>query len=417
MILLSHPTGNAFVRHALQALSEEQLLAEFWTCIAWNDNSIAARVLPTRLQQQFARRTFSLADASKIKTMPWREIMRLFAPRLRLQSLTTHETGFCSMDAIYREMDAKVARRLSHIPDLKAVYCYEDCALHTFRAAKKLGLRCIYDLPIAYWETGAHLLSEEAERWPDWEFSLVGTRDSKAKRQRKTEELALADVVVVPSQFVFDSLPEHIRSRKACHIAEFGSPPGSMSPDDMDNDVDHSKPLRVLFAGSMTQRKGLADLFEAMKLLQRRDVQLIVMGSPLCALKWYQDQYVDFIYEAPRAHAQVLELMRSCDVFVLPSIVEGRALVQQEAMSCGLPLIVTANAGGEDLIEEGVTGFLVPIRSPQKIAEKLDWLAANRDQLPQMKKSAMLKAAQYTWQRYEDQIAGVVRSDLENYPS
>ena len=61
------------------------------------------------------------------------------------------------------------------------------------------------------------------------------------------------------------------------------------------------------------------------------------------------------------------------DVLILPSIIEGRALVQQEALACGLPIIVTPNAGGEDLIETGVTGHLIPIRSPEKIREKIEW--------------------------------------------
>jgi glycosyltransferase involved in cell wall biosynthesis len=102
--------------------------------------------------------------------------------------------------------------------------------------------------------------------------------------------------------------------------------------------------------------------------------------------------------------------MQSCDVFVLPSIVEGRALVQQEAMSCGLPLIVTANAGGEDLIDEGKTGFLVPMRSPQKIAEKVTWFADNRHQLDEMSTLARQKAVQITWKDYCQKILTVVRS-------
>ena len=121
----------------------------------------------------------------------------------------------------------------------------------------------------------------------------------------------------------------------------------------------------------MTQRKGLADLFAAFRLLKRSDVELVVMGSPLASHEFYRSELPDFQYEPPRPHAEVLKLMQSCDVFVLPSIVEGRALVQQEAMACGLPLIVTANAGAEDVIDEGETGFLVPIRSPEVIAERI----------------------------------------------
>src|SRR6185295_9694510 len=103
------------------------------------------------------------------------------------------------------------------------------------------------------------------------------------------------------------------------------------------------------------------------------------------------------------------ELMQNCDVLVLPSIVEGRALVQQEALSCGLPLIVTPNAGGEDLIEEGRTGFLIPIRSPEKIAETIEWFADNREALPAMREAARSKASEYTWQRYGEKVVGTVR--------
>jgi len=92
--------------------------------------------------------------------------------------------------------------------------------------------------------------------------------------------------------------------------------------------------------------------------------------------------------------------MRTCDVFCLPSIVEGRALVMQEAMSQGLPLIITANTGGEDLIIKGETGFLVPIRSPEAIARKLTWFLKNRAEIPEMGRKAHEHAAKYTWEKY-----------------
>ena len=72
--------------------------------------------------------------------------------------------------------------------------------------------------------------------------------------------------------------------------------------------------------------------------------------------------------------------MQDHDALILPSIIEGRALVQQEALSCGLPIITTPNAGGADLIEEGMTGHLVPIRSPEIIAEK-NYLACRQQRL------------------------------------
>ena len=313
----------------------------------------------------------------------------------------------------FQDLDRSVAGRLqrrssSHRVD--AVYGYEDGSLETFRAAKKLGIKCLYDLPIAYWQTVRRLLDEEMQRLPEWEPTLVGTRDSAAKLERKTEELALADMVICPSLFVLRSLPSEARQAKVCFVAEFGSPPRNL--DAARRAAPSSGPLRVLFAGSMTQRKGLADVFSAMKLLNRPDVELLVMGSPIAPIEFYRSQYRDFTYLSTRPHREVLELMQTCDVLILPSLAEGRALVQQEALANGLPLIITENTGGEDLIVEGETGFLVPIRSPEKIAEKIAWLADHRGVLPDMRLAALRKADEYPWQRYTDRVLSEITTLL-----
>ena len=96
--------------------------------------------------------------------------------------------------------------------------------------------------------------------------------------------------------------------------------------------------------------------------------------------------------------------MQLHDALVLPSIVEGRALVQQEALSCGLPIIVTPNAGGEDLVVEGITGYLVPIQSPEKIAEAISSMLANRKNRDEIKKLCQKKARKYTWANYAQKI-------------
>ncbi|MDQ2918687.1 MAG: glycosyltransferase family 4 protein, partial [Verrucomicrobiota bacterium] len=289
---------------------------------------------------------------------------------------------------------------------ITAAYAYEDCALQIFEAATDLHVRRIYDLPIAYWETVQRFLKEEAQRYPDWEPTLGGTRDSAEKLARKTRELELAELVICPSNFVMESLPSAVRGKKSCVMVPFGSPAHAIDR----SHTTHKSRLRILFAGALTQRKGLADLFAAMKLIDSDEIELVVMGSLLQPLAWYRERFSNFTYEAPRPHADVLRLMQSCDVFVLPSIVEGRALVQQEAMACGLPLIATRNAGADDLIEEGETGFLVPIRSPEAIAEKINWCAANRERISGMGIAAQKRAATLTWRSYGEKILGAIRT-------
>lgn len=393
-VVLAHPSGNQFFRHLAVALRDADRLARVCTCIDWRGGAME-KMLPPGVRAELGRRSFSRELGVAVRTHAVREFIRLAAGKLGASRLMRHETGAFSVDAVYGDFDRWVARQLATEPGAGIAYAYEDAAEATFSAAKRLGWACVYDLPIAHWATSRALLEEEAARWPEWEPTLVGTRDSADKLARKDRELALADVVVCPSRFVADSLPAAARARRRVVVAPFGSPPpGPARP------AASSGKLRVLFAGSMSQRKGLADLFAAMRMLERRDVELVVLGSPVAAPSFYRRMHGDFIHEAPRPHAEVLALMRTCDVLCLPSIVEGRALVVQEALSCGLPAIVTANTGTDDAVLDGQNGFVVPIRSPQAVAEKIAWFADHRAAWPEFSRAAQAAAARFSWAAY-----------------
>ncbi|VTU35319.1 glycosyltransferase family 4 protein [Variovorax sp. PBL-E5] len=408
-LLFSHPAGNQNVRAMLDALDRADMLARFATTLAASPHGLAAKLLPGGLRRELQRRQFDLPP-EKILQHPWREVARAVCGKAGWNHWLRHEEGFASIDGVIRDFDRFVAKSLPGLHRrhrLGAVYTYEDAALDTFRAAKALGLKRVYDLPISYWETGRRLMQEEMQRVPEWAETLGGgIADSQAKLDRKTQELELADLVVVPSRFVADSLPAWA-SQKAWVLSPFGSPVsrgGAARPPD-----DPARALRVLFVGSMGQRKGLADLFAAMRLLKGENIELIVMGAPQTDLAFYRRQYDGFTHEGGRPHAEVLALMRSCDVFCLPSLYEGRALVMQEAMSQGLPVVITPNTGGDDLVIDGRTGFLVPIRAPEAIAEKLAWFNQNRQALPAMREAAVQHAATYTWKHYGDVVVDAIR--------
>lgn len=401
-ILFSHPTGNANVRAVAHGLAFKGLLCSFHTSIAAFPGNIWHRIGGYPPLSEFRRRSFDPILQPYTKLYPWGELGRALATKLGWKKLLEHETGKFSVDQNYRNFDSHVAASL--IAAVRAgatgVYAYEDGALETFTEAKKMGLLCIYDLPIAYWETARKLMLEEALRLPEWAETLGGgIKDSSEKLERKRKELELADVVVGPGSFVMNSLPDWAKHKKQI-VSPFGSP--TLNENSFFNNLkkDFNRPLRVLFVGSMGQRKGLGDLFAAMRLLNNANIELVVLGSLLAPITFYKEKYADFRYETGRSHSEVLALMRTCDVFCLPSIVEGRALVMQEAMSQGLPLIITANTGGEDLIIESETGFLVPIRSPEAIANKLVWFLENRLLIPEMGMKAQEHAAKYTWEKY-----------------
>ena len=223
MVLLTHPFGNANVRALLDALNRHGLLERFVTTLGWSKQSYP--YLSDHIHGKL-RRNYGL-PADKIDMHPLRESVRLLAGVTKASWLTTHESGWASVDAVWQSLDREAARRLranKYGTHVRVVYAYEDCAEKTFAAACDRGLRRVYDLPIAYWQTSQHLLKEEAERYPEWEPTLLATRDSEEKLARKTREIESAEVVVCPSQFVFESLPESVRTTKECIVAPFGSP-------------------------------------------------------------------------------------------------------------------------------------------------------------------------------------------------
>jgi glycosyltransferase involved in cell wall biosynthesis len=102
---------------------------------------------------------------------------------------------------------------------------------------------------------------------------------------------------------------------------------------------------------------------------------------------------------------------------VFPSLFEGLGLVLLEALSQGVPVITTKHSGAPDFLSEGEDGFLVPIRDAGAIAEKLELLADDRDRLEVMSHAAIRKAAQRSWKRYRERLAGIVCGALSECPT
>lgn len=405
MILLSHPIGNEFVREALVAFDQAGMLEEFWTAISWNPKSAVNRKLPKSLREVLGRRSFPESVRSRTHTLPVREALRLLAGAAGLPS--RHETGALSIDAVFRELDQKVAQRLRKSQNLRAVYAYEDGALESFRAAKDLDIERIYDLPIGYWQVGQRIFAEEAEREPEWASTLTGTLDSADKLSRKDEELRLASRVIVASTFTKQTL-SHSQCSAKIDIVPYGAPPIS------DGIAKPSGKLKVLFAGSLGQRKGLSYLLGAVEKLKGA-VEVTLLGRKVASNCAPLEAAVRKYRWLPTlAHAEVLREMRSHDVLVLPSLFEGFGLVILEAMAQGTPVITTDHTAGPDIIENGIDGFIVPIRSADAIAEKLDLLARGPEALMSMKQAAQAKARSRGWERYRERLVEVAREVMES---
>jgi glycosyltransferase involved in cell wall biosynthesis len=146
-----------------------------------------------------------------------------------------------------------------------------------------------------------------------------------------------------------------------CHLPQFGvdttmfhPAPGMRTP---------GEEVRLLFVGSLIPRKGLHDLMEALADPRLARIRLIVVGEgalaprlmALCESLGLKDR-TDWLGTVPPA--EVARLMRSSDLLCLPSYMEGRPNVVNEAMASALPVIATRIGGIPDMVEEGKTAFL-----------------------------------------------------------
>lgn len=410
MILLSHPTANQNVRQTAVALAEAGLLEEFWTCVNWKRNGLLDRATAwsPRLQEELRRRSFPEALAPYIRTLPWREWGRQAAGQLGWKSLTGREHAPFSVDAVYGSLDRRVSERIVGGITSKAVYAYDDGALATFRAARERGIKCLYEHPIAYWRTVQQLQREEAELHPEWAPTLGALGDSEAKLARKDEELSLADVVVTASTFAKESLALAPTLKAPVRVIPYGTRPLEVSSPRREP----GGKLRVLFVGALTQAKGLSYLLQAVVRLES-EIDLTLIGRQVSRDVPSPKSLATHHWIPSLSHPELLREMSRSDVLVLPSLHEGFGLVMTEAMGQGLVVITTPHTAGPDLIEDGVDGFIVPIRSADAIEERLALLRREPDRLKAMQEAARGRALACTWEEYRRRLVCLAREVVD----
>jgi len=405
-ILISHPTGNQNLRNAIQSLAENEMLAEFWTTIAWDPESLWNRFLPERVQSTLARRAYQEAPRERVQCVPWREMVRLGARNSPLESLISSDERPFSIIGVYRHFDCRVARQLRNIK-LDGVYAYEGGALQTFHEARRLGVVAIYELPSGYWYWERNLLAKEAERNPEFANLHPKLTDSSRHMQWKDEELDLADYVFVASQHVRRTLSGVVPDEKI-RVINYGAPP--LYPP-RSFPLDASKPLKVLFVGALIQRKGIGYLLDAVDMLGPR-VELTLVGTRFAVNARVDEACQRWRWFESLTHAQVLEVMRESDILVLPSLSEAFGLVVSEALACGLPVIVTPNVGAADFVIDGREAFVVPICSSEAIADRLHALDTDRNLLSVMSQNARETAAAKSWDVYRQSWAQTMKAAL-----
>lgn len=329
--------------------------------------------------------------SEKVHSFPWLMTLMMAAARL----------GVAIPQGAHRitaeSFDNWVARNLE---PCSVFHSLSGFAVKSGRLAQeRLGALWVCDRGSAHIQYQNEILATEFDRW-----GVKYTPIDPRMVERELAEYELCDLVTVPSRFAYRSFLDKGVSAEKLALLPYGVDLELFKPVSKKDDV-----FRVIYVGQMSLRKGLGDLLRAVLSPSLSNVELWLIGPMLpeakSLLAKYEGQYR---YFGPVPRSRLPELYSQGSVFVLASLEEGLALVQAQAMACGLPVIATTNTGAEDLFTDGVEGFIVPIRSPDSIREKILQLYGNPELRVQMSERTIERVRSIRgWNSYGETAASI----------
>jgi glycosyltransferase involved in cell wall biosynthesis len=233
-----------------------------------------------------------------------------------------------------------------------------------------------------------NLVLEEAERWPGWEG--IPGRMSQEYWDRVKAEWAMANVVLVNSDWSRQALIQQgVPDRKIIVV-----------PLALDLSHEHLPPpieavgsLKVIWLGSVILRKGIQYLVDAARRLENTNIEFLLAGpiglSPEALASFPRN--IKILGRVTRD--QLSDYYRQAHVFVLPTLSDGFAVTQLEAMAHGLPVIITPNCG--QVVTHGTDGLIIPPRNGQALADAITRLDADRALLRDMSCNALHTIRKY----------------------
>jgi glycosyltransferase involved in cell wall biosynthesis len=290
-------------------------------------------------------------------------------------------------------LDAYTARRLSRTDIFNG---WSGTSLTAIQRGHGLGIPSVLTTGSAHIVTQHALVSAEMNRW-----GVSDTLPHPTVLHRCVAEYDEADVIVVPSRFVYDSFVANGVSESKLRVVPWAAMPVQTPP--KQPGVRVPEPPTVLFVGGCTLRKGIPSLLAAAKKLDRQvQVRLVGWSNPeLFARLGGLPPNVTAV--GVKTGSDLSEEFRNAEIFVLPSIEDGSALVILEAMLAGLPVVVSDQAGPA-LIADGENGFIYRAGDSSALADRLSALARDPDLRRRLGRAAREVAAGRTPDVYGDEL-------------
>ncbi len=278
---------------------------------------------------------------------------------------------------------------------------------HAIPTCRQLGIPVVLSMVHGEVREESLVLAEEQRRSPEFFSIYLGESEIDAQElnwlhQRRLRDLEGADLIMVPSVHLAAELQRQGIEQDRIKVVPYAADTTLFRPRHRASSPDE---CTFLFAGGISQRKGIGYLLRAWAEVRRPGWQLQLLGAPPSNLEPIRDllEGVDLLGRRP--HQEVPTLMADADVFVFPSLFEGSAVVTYEAMAAGLPLIVTPSAGS--VARDGEECLEVPPADVEALAVAMQKLGSDPEWRESLGIAARRRAEAYNWSRYH---AGVIEA-------
>lgn len=382
----------AHYHHLAQALYSAGKLERYITSNLLVGDEPALSLLPKYWRDKLEGRRLRDVPRERITEIRIAELMQRLLPATKLFS---PDTGNLINNHLFDFIAAQ------SLDDCDVFHFINSLGLYSARKAQSRGAKTVCDVRQEHPFFQERILSEEARR-QNVKVEIPG----KPYEQRMIDEFELADFFVVPSMHAKDTFVAEGYDARSISVIPYGT----------DLRYFHQKPrtdavFRVICVGSITLRKGIHYLLQAFKELNLPNAELLLIGNVDFRFKPLLAKYEGvFRHLAAIPKIALIDYYSNSSVFVLPSLADSFALVVLEAMACGIPAIVTTNTGAGEAIEDGKTGFIVPIRDVEVLKEKILFLYQNPDVNCDMGARAMNTAHRMTWESYERRVVDFYES-------
>jgi glycosyltransferase involved in cell wall biosynthesis len=284
----------------------------------------------------------------------------------------------------------------------RGVYTYNSAGLELLQYARARGMYAVTEQTFAPEAVYQEVLSQEEANYRQWSMSPAKNSLTGAYAEREQMEWCAAALILCGSEFVRESIRATGGPVERCRVVPYGI--RRFIP--VDRRGPSRRPLRVLTVGAVGLRKGAPYVLEAARIMKGK-AEFRMAGEievSSCA-QMLLNQHLTLLGAVPRPEMQ--GQFTWADVFLLPTLCEGSATVCYEALAHGLPVITTPNAGS--VVRDGIDGFIIPVRDPGAIADRLERLADQSDLWAAMSAHASARAAEYTLDRYQERLLRALR--------